>query len=120
MRDIGPNCEVPAISAGGAVELPLPSTWTFTFGYILRKASAHSVIMLFMVSEPTLLMLPDTPDVFWYAVNRGIDLDLLGERGGREGHERRHRHETLHETFLQIPLRLKTRRACVNVLCRVR
>ena len=67
MRDIGPNCEVPAISAGGAVELPLPSTWTFTFGYILRKASAHSVIMLFMVSEPTLLMLPETPDVFWYA-----------------------------------------------------
>jgi len=31
----------------------------------------------------------------------GIDLDLLGERGGREGRERRRRHETLHGTFLQ-------------------
>ena len=59
------------MSAGGAVELPLPSTWTFTLGYILRNASAHSVIMLFMVSEPTLLMLPETPDVFWYAGSAG-------------------------------------------------
>jgi len=47
------------------VELPFPSTWTFTFGYILRNASDHRVIRLFMVSEPTLLMLPDTPEVFW-------------------------------------------------------
>ena len=23
--------------------------------------------MLFIVSEPTLLMLPETPDAFWYA-----------------------------------------------------
>ena len=32
LRDIGPSCAVPSISAGGAVEEPLPSTWTFTFG----------------------------------------------------------------------------------------
>ena len=49
---------------------PLPSTWTLTFGYILRNVSAHSVIMLFIVSEPTLLMLPETPDVFWYGGER--------------------------------------------------
>ncbi len=31
-RDIGPSWAVPSISAGGAVEDPLPSTWTLTFG----------------------------------------------------------------------------------------
>ena len=30
--DIGPNCEVPAIRAGGAVELPLPSIWILALG----------------------------------------------------------------------------------------
>src|SRR5262245_53098973 len=65
-RDMGPNCEVPAMRAGGAVELPLPSTCTLTFGYIFKKASAQSVIMLFIVSEPTLFRLPETPEVFWY------------------------------------------------------
>ena len=56
---------MPAISAGGAVDDPLPSTWTLTFGYIFRNVSAQSVIMLFIVSEPTLLRLPDTPLTFW-------------------------------------------------------
>ena len=55
------------MSAGGAVELPLPSIWILTLGYILRNDSAHSAIMLFIVSEPTLLMLPETPEAFWYA-----------------------------------------------------
>ena len=32
----------------------------------MRKVSAQSVIMLFIVSEPTLLRLPDTPLVRWY------------------------------------------------------
>ncbi len=82
---------MPAISAGGAVELPLPSTWTFTFGYILRKASAHSVIMLFMVSEPTLLMLPETPDVFWYAGESRIDLTCWASARGRERASERER-----------------------------
>ncbi len=63
-RDIGPNCAVPAMSAGGAVEEPLPSTCTLTFGYILRKVSAHNVIMLFIVSDPMLLRFPDTPLTF--------------------------------------------------------
>ena len=58
---------MPAISAGGAVPEPLPSIWIFTFGYSLRKVSAQSAIMLFIVSEPTLLMLPETPVAFWYA-----------------------------------------------------
>ena len=31
-RDIGPNCAVPSMSAGGAVEDPLPSICTFTSG----------------------------------------------------------------------------------------
>ena len=31
-RDIGPNCAVPEISAVGAVDEPLPSTWILTFG----------------------------------------------------------------------------------------
>ena len=53
------------MSAGGAVELPLPSIWILTLGYILRNDSAHSAIMLFIVSEPTLLMLPETPEAFW-------------------------------------------------------
>ena len=61
-RDIGPNCAVPAMRAGGAVEEPLPSTWILTFGYIFVNASAQSVIRLFIVSEPTLLRLPETPD----------------------------------------------------------
>ena len=64
-RDIGPNCAVPEMSAGGAVDEPLPSTWIFTFGYILAKASPHSVMRLFMVSEPVLDRLPETPDAFW-------------------------------------------------------
>ena len=63
-RDMGPNCEVPAMSAGGAVVLPLPSIWIFTLGYIFWKASPQSAIRLFMVSEPTLERLPDTPEVF--------------------------------------------------------
>jgi hypothetical protein len=51
-RLIGPNCAVPAISAAGAVEEPLPSISICTFGYMRRKPSAHRVIMLFIVSEP--------------------------------------------------------------------
>ena len=40
---------------------PLPSISMRTFGYMPRKPSAHNVMVLFMVSEPTLLRLPDTP-----------------------------------------------------------
>src|SRR5687768_4927804 len=64
---MGPNCAVPAMRAGGAVDEPLPSTWIFTLGYIFANASPHSVMRLFMVSEPTLDRLPETPDAFWYA-----------------------------------------------------
>ncbi len=64
---MGPKFAVPAISAGGAVDEPLPSISTWTLGYISRKSSAHSVIRLFMVSEPTLLMEPETPETFEYA-----------------------------------------------------
>src|SRR5687767_11960946 len=63
---MGPNCAVPAMRAGGAVDDPFPSTWIFTFGYIFANASPHSVMRLFMVSEPVLERLPDTPDDFWY------------------------------------------------------
>jgi hypothetical protein len=31
-RDIGPSWAVPAMSAGGAVDDPLPSIWIFAFG----------------------------------------------------------------------------------------
>jgi len=48
-----------------AVVEPLPSTWIFRFGYSLTNASPHSAIRLFMVSEPTLVMLPETPLAFW-------------------------------------------------------
>jgi len=65
MRLIGPSCDVPSISAGGAVEEPLPSIWTRTFGYWREKPSAQKVIRLFSVSEPTELRLPETPLVFW-------------------------------------------------------
>jgi hypothetical protein len=51
--------------AGGAVELPLPSIWIRALGYIFWNASPHSAIMLFIVSEPMLLMFPETPEVFW-------------------------------------------------------
>ena len=85
------------MSAGGAVEEPLPSIWILTFGYILRNVSAHSAIMLFMVSEPTLLMLPETPEVFWYAGMPGLDLHLLRGRDRGQGQSRRRHGETLHE-----------------------
>ena len=63
-RLMGPKLLVPAIRAGGAVELPLPSTSTFTSGWKPRKPSAHSAISLFIVSEPMLFRLPDTaPDL---------------------------------------------------------
>ena len=52
---------MPSINAGGAVEEPFPSIWIFTFGYFALNPSAHNVIRLFSVSEPTLLTLPDTP-----------------------------------------------------------
>ena len=61
LRLMGPKVAVPSISAGGAVEEPLPSISTCTLGYSLANPSAHSVIRLFIVSEPTLLIEPDTP-----------------------------------------------------------
>ena len=99
-RDIGPNCEVPAISAGGAVELPLPSTWILTFGYILRNASAHSVIMLFIVSEPTLLMLPETPEVFWYAAMPGSTWTCWASAGAARARSA----ATVAKRFMRLPL----------------
>jgi len=60
-RLIGPIWAVPEIRAGGAVEEPLPSIWMRMFGYCLRKPSAHRVIKLLSVSEPTELTLPETP-----------------------------------------------------------
>src|SRR3954471_9775459 len=66
VRLIGPSCEVPWISAGGAVVEPLPSIWMRTFGYSFLYPSAHSVIRLFRVSEPTELRLPETPLVLLY------------------------------------------------------
>src|SRR5687768_9116535 len=66
VRLIGPSWAVPEISAGGAVEEPLPSIWMRTLGYCRRKPSAHRVIRLLSVSEPTELKLPETPPVFWY------------------------------------------------------
>src|SRR5688500_20112103 len=65
-RDMWPNCVVPAMSAGGAVDEPFPSTWILTLGYIFANASPHSVMRLFMVSGPVLERLPETPDAFWY------------------------------------------------------
>jgi hypothetical protein len=65
---------VPAISAGGAVEEPLPSTSIATLGYIERKPSAHSVIRLFIVSEPMLFTEPDTPSTGLYSGNFGSTL----------------------------------------------
>ena len=52
------------MSAGGAVDDPLPSTCSFTFGYRREKVSPQRVMRLFMVSLPTLERLPETPLVF--------------------------------------------------------
>ncbi len=60
---MGPNFDAPSMSAGGAVEEPLPSISTWTLGYMAVNFSAQRVIRLFMVSEPTLLMLPETPSL---------------------------------------------------------
>src|SRR5688572_959742 len=60
--------------AGGAVDEPLPSTCSFTFGYERENVSPHRVIRLFMVSEPMLDRLPETPLVFWYAAIAGSTL----------------------------------------------
>ena len=64
-RLIGPNWAVPAISAGGAVAEPLPSISMLHARVMRRKPSPQSVIRLFIVSEPMLFRLPDTPLVFW-------------------------------------------------------
>src|SRR5688572_22973808 len=73
-RDMSPNCAVAEMRAGGAVEEPLPSTWTFTFGYERENVSPHSVIRLFIVSEPMLERLPEIPLVFWYGAMAGSTL----------------------------------------------
>ena len=52
---------MPEISAGGAVEEPLPSIWMRTFGYCFWKPSAQKVIRLLSVSEPIELRLPEMP-----------------------------------------------------------
>ena len=57
---MGPNVHVPATSAGGAVDEPLPSTSTSTSGWNERKPSDHRAMRLFIVSEPMLLILPET------------------------------------------------------------
>src|SRR5678816_4146508 len=80
-RDMGPNWAVPAMRAGGAVPEPFPSTWIFTLGYIFAKASPHSVIRLFMVSDPTLERLPETPGVFAYAAMEGSTFTAWARAG---------------------------------------
>src|SRR5688500_8555489 len=62
------------MSAGGAVDDPFPSTCSFTLGYEREKVSPQSVIRLFMVSEPMLDKLPETPLVFWYEAMAGSTL----------------------------------------------
>ncbi len=70
-RLMGPKLEVPSVSAGGAVEDPAAWICTLTFGYCFLKSSAHRVIRLASVSEPTLLMLPETPLALAYSGNAG-------------------------------------------------
>src|SRR3989304_6342884 len=48
-RDMGPSWAVPEMSAGGAVEEPLPSIWILALGENFWNASAHSVIRLLSV-----------------------------------------------------------------------
>src|SRR4030067_1942909 len=43
-RDMGPSWAVPEMSAGGAVEEPLPSIWLLALGWNFWNASAHTVI----------------------------------------------------------------------------
>jgi hypothetical protein len=62
---MGPKWAVPATSAGGAVEEPLPSISMRTLGYWARKPSDHRVIRLFRVSDPIDLRLPETPLTAW-------------------------------------------------------
>src|SRR5262245_24165307 len=73
-RLIGPSCEVPAMSAGGAVVEPLPSICTRTLGYSFWNPSAQKVMRLLSVSEPTEFRLPETPLVLLYA---GIEESTL-------------------------------------------
>ncbi len=65
-RLMGPKLLVPSMSAGGAVLEPLPSISTCTLGYMPRKSSDQRAMRLFMVSEPMLLMEPETPLVLPY------------------------------------------------------
>ena len=74
-RDIGPNCAVPSVRAGGAVAEPSPFVWTLTLGYSFWNASAQYVIKLFNVSDPTLFRLPEIPDTFSYGFTCRINLD---------------------------------------------
>src|SRR5687767_8988513 len=73
---MGPNWAVAEMRAGGAVDEPFPSTCSLTFGYMREKDSPHSVIRLFMVSEPMLERLPETPLVFWYGAIAGSTLTV--------------------------------------------
>jgi hypothetical protein len=59
---------VPATNAGGAVDEPLPSISMETPGYNFLKSSAHSVIRLLSVSDPTDFNFPETPDVGVYSL----------------------------------------------------
>ena len=63
---MGPSCAVPAISAGGAVVEPFPSTWILTSGYCFLKLSDQSVMRLFSVSEPIEFRFPETAPVALY------------------------------------------------------
>ena len=82
---------MPSISAGGAVEEPLPSIWMRTFGIgLARKASAQNVIRLFSVSEPIEFRLPATPLTVLVGGNPGVDLDRLGGGGERREPARRY------------------------------
>src|SRR5690606_26646507 len=73
-RLMGPKLAVPSVRAGGAVEEPAAWICTATLGYCFLNSSAHRVIMLARLSEPTLDRLPETPPTLVYAGRLGSTL----------------------------------------------
>ena len=63
-RDIGPSSALFSVSAGGAVAEPFDSIWKVTFGLYFLNASDHRIIRLPSVSEPMLVIVPETSLVF--------------------------------------------------------
>ena len=81
-----------AVSVGGAVEGPLPSTSTYTFGYRRVTSSPPRAMRMFMVSAPVVFTLPDTPCAGLYSGRFG-SIPPAAKRQGAGARPRRQRRQ---------------------------